>query len=249
MSGDGSVVPSAPWRLAGECVVVTVRAPADLRSLLPAGVTPAPGPSALVAASYQDSPVGPFLELSLGLPARIGLRPGWCVVLQIVSVPSARAAYRRNWGLPATTEMLSWRADGPDRVLRYERAGIEVRGEPRGPAFPAVVPVRSVQRRADGPVVVPRRLLALVRAARATVRAEGWADAAPPTDAGGAAVLAGLAGTHPGAVMSGMRVLSHPARHPAGLWSSFRAPLVVPDGLLAGPLPRRRQGTRRTSLQ
>ncbi len=47
-----------------------------------------------------------------------------------------------------------------------------------------------------------------------------------------AAALATLSGTHPGAVMAGARILARPARHPAGLWSSLRAPLVAPEPAL-----------------
>lgn len=226
--------PSAPWRLVGECVLAWVRAPRELRALLPAGVGVLPGRAALVGVSYQDSPVGPYLELSLALPARLGLRPGLCVVFQVVSLPAARTAYRSNWGLPATVGPLSWWADGHERVLRCDEPGIEVRGHPVGPAFPALVPVRSVQRRADGPVVLPRRFLSLVRLARTTVTVADDAD-------GHAGIgFHGLAGTHPGTVLAGARILARPARHPFGLWSSLRAPLVAPEPALASLAPEGR---------
>ena len=218
--------PAAPWRLVGEVVLGWVKAPKELRSLLPAGVSSLPGRAALVAVRYTDSPVGPYLELSLALPARIGLRPGLCVVFQIVSSAEARLAYRANWGLPATVGPLTWSPKGHERVLRCEEPGIEVRGLPVGPTFPAIVPVRSVQRRSDGPVVLPRRFLSLVRLARTTVAVADSAD-------GHAGVpLHGLAGVHPGAVMAGARILARPARHPAGLWSSLRAPLAAPEPAL-----------------
>lgn len=234
--------PSAPWRLVAEVVLGWVKAPRELRSLLPSGVAPLPGRAALVAVSCDDSPVGPYLELSLALPARLGLRPGLCVVFQIVSRPEVRTAYRTNWGLPATVGPLSWSAEGNERVLRCEEPGIEVRGLPVGPTFPALVPVRSVQRRSDGPVVLPRRFLSLVRLARATVLVADSAD--------GHAVegLHGLAGVHPGAVMAGARILARPARHPAGLWSSLRAPLAAPEPALAGAPALVWQGGR-SSLQ
>lgn len=217
-----------PWRMLGECVLAWVPVPAGLRSLLPDGVRPLPGRAALVAVSYTDSPVGPFLELSLGLPARIGLRPGLCVVFQELSEPEARRAYRSVWGLPAGLGSLSWRAEGAERVMRSDDIGLEVRGVPVGPSFPAVVPIRSVQRRVDGPVVLPRRFLALVRLARTIVTFEPDAGSRVEQRAG-VDVFSTVAGAHPGAVMSGVRIVARPARQPAGLWSSLRAPAHAPD--------------------
>lgn len=223
----------APWRLFGECILAWVRPPPELRALLPSGVSALPGRAALVAVSYSDSPVGPYLELSLALPARIGLRPGLCVVFQIVSVVEARRAYRSNWGLPATVGPLSWHHDGAARTLRSEEPGLEVHGHPVGPPVPLVVPVRSVQRRADGPVVVPRRFVGLVRLSRTTVTL----DPALEHDGIQGSPLSGLDGIHPGAVVHGVRILARPARHPAGLWSSLRAPLHAPEPAFARVRP------------
>lgn len=209
-----------PWRLGGDCVLAWVPVPSELRDLLPRGVRALPGPAALVAVAYDDSPFGPYLELSLGLPARIGLRPGLCVVFQAVSDPRVRRAYQLAWGLPATVAGLSWWADGDERVMRCEEPGLEVRGIPVGPRFPAIVPVRSVQRRADGPVVVPRRFLALVRLSRTVVST-------------GPSFLEGVRGAHPGAVMSGVRIVARPARHPTGVWSTLRAPMPAMDPTMA----------------
>lgn len=231
---------SPPWRLAGECVLGWVGGvPSELRSLLPEGVRPMPGPAAVLGVSYSSSPVGPFVELSVALPARLGLRPGLCVVFQLVSVADARLAYRSNWGAPASVlGSMEWSADGAVRELRCPSLGLVVRGVPVGPTFPAVVPVRSVQRRSDGPVVVPRRILSLVRLARTEV---SWD---PPAAAGSGgsghgeevdALLSALVGRHPGAVLSGLRILARPARHPAGLWSSLRAPLTVPEPAMLAP--------------
>jgi hypothetical protein len=222
----------------GEVVLawVPARSLRPWRRLLPDGIRALAGWAALVGVSYADSPVGPYLELSLALPARLGLRPGLCVVFQTVSVPAARVAYRSNWGLPATVGSLAWSREGDERVLRSSMPALELRGAPVGPALPAVVPVRSVQRRADGPVVLPRRFLALLRLARTTVvvgddggeggLAGGWGPELPS--------FGSLAGVHPGAVLSGARILARPARHPFGLWSSLRAPLAVPEPALAG---------------
>ncbi len=229
----GSASP-APWRLVGECVLAWAPAPHELRSLLPKGVGALPGRAALVGVSYTDSPVGPYLELSLALPARIGLRPGLCVVFQIVSSAEARRSYRSNWGLPATVGPLSWHRDGAIRILRCDEPGVEIRGEPVLPPMPIVVPVRSVQRRSDGPVLLPRRFVGLVRLSRTTV----VLDAHHEHDGVEGGPLSGLGGMHPGAVMSGVRILARPARHPAGLWSSLRAPLHAPEPAFARVAPR-----------
>ena len=215
--------------------------PSSLRALLPRGVRPLPGPAALVAVSYASSPVGPYLELSVGLPARLGLRPGLCVVFQLVSVPDARLAYRSSWGLPASVGDLVWDVDGDVRSLRSESLGLTVRGVPVGPSLPAVVPVRSVQRRSDGPVVVPRRFVALLRLARTEASfVEGRASG---HGADVDRLLSSLVGSHPGAVMSGVRMLVRPARRPTGLWSSLRAPLTVPEPAMSVPDARSRATT------
>jgi hypothetical protein len=242
--GSDLVPPSAPWRLVAEVVLAWVPSSrlAGWRSLLPSGIRPLPGPAALVGVRYDDSPVGPYLELSLALPARLGLRPGLCVVFQVLSLPAARVAYRSNWGLPADVGQISWEVAGHERIVRCEAPGLELRGTPVGPGVPAIVPVRSVQRRADGPVVLPRRFLALVRLARTAVVVDdepGGGDlgvgVGAGAGAGGRVSFGALAGTHPGAVMAGARILARPARHPFGLWSSLRAPLVVPEpALLTG---------------
>ena len=208
--------------------------PVELRTLLPRGVRSLPGPAVLSAVSYASSPVGPYLELSVGLPARLGLRPGLCVVFQLVSVPDARLAHRSNWGMPASVGDLVWDADGAVRGVRSVSLGLDVRGEPFGVSVPVVLPVRSVQRRADGPVVVPRRFVGLLRPARvevtgtSSVRPSGHG---PDVDA----LLASLVGRHPGVLLSGLRLLARPARHPAGLWSSLRAPLSVPEPAMSVP--------------
>ena len=236
MGIDDVPPPAAPWRSVGEAVVAWVPAPRELRTLLPAGVSALPvrlggGHAVLVGAWYPTSPIGPYVELALLLPARLGLRPGLCVVFQVVSSPVARRAYRTNWGLPATVGSLSWDVvdGGAARELRWSAPGLVLRGVPRGPAFPAVLPLRSVARRTDGPVVVPQRVLALVRPAVTTVTMGDAADSQH-----GFVGFDRLAGSHPGAVLAGARFLTRPARHPAGLWSSLRAPLAAPEPAHAG---------------
>jgi hypothetical protein len=213
-----------PWALRGETVLAWVWTPAAVRPSVPVGLRALPGWSAVAATSYVDSPVGPYLELSVAVPARVGLRPGLCVTTMVQSSAAARVGCRSAWGLPAELGTLRWSTDdgGSVRSLVWEERGIEVRGVPVRWALPAVVPVRGVQRRADGPVVVPRRFFALTRLARVTVTVGGGPD--DP--------LWWVAGPHPGAVMSSVRMLVRPARRPAGLWSSLRAPLTAPEPAL-----------------
>ena len=204
--------PHAPWALRGEVIVAWVgRRPAT--SVLPQGVQRLPGPAFVFGVRYTESPIGPYLEMGVAEPARLGLRPGLCVTALAVSDPAAKVGLRCNWGYPAEVGELTWAADADERVLRWEDRGIEVRARPTGPRLPAFVGVRSVQRRGDGPVVVPRRLAAVVRFARGTVTV-------PDDDP-----LAWSAGPHGAVVLSGARVVVRPARHPLGLLSSFRAPL------------------------
>ena len=176
-----------------------------------------PGPVLVAGALYDDSPVGPFVELAVAVPARVGLRPGYAVVAAAVNVPSARLGYRVNWGLPAELGTLQWEAEADTRRVTWEERGLSVSLECKRVSFPALVPVRAVQRRADGPVVIPRRVRARGRFGRTVVDL-------PPEDR-----LADLAGPHPGVLLSGARFVVRPARRPAGILSSLRAPLTVPE--------------------
>jgi hypothetical protein len=224
--------PHAPWRLVGECILAWTRPPRSHGRLLPEGLRPLPGPAAVVGVRYDQSPIGPYLELSVAVPARVGLRPGLCVVYQAVSSALARQAYRANWGLPTVVASLSWAADddSSERELRCDDPSIVLRGHPLGPPIPSFVPVRSVQRRSDGPVVLPRRFVSMTRLARTTV--DLGSPPAPPLG-----WMASLAGKHPGAVMTGARIVAAPARHPLGLWSSLRAPLEAAEPAFFRDLP------------
>src|SRR5947207_8235757 len=88
--------------------------------------------------------------------------------------------------------------------------------------LPLVLPMRSLKRRADGPVVVPGRLRGVARL--------GTVDVAVPAGD----PLVALAGYHHGVLMDGMRLLLRPARRPAGLVSTLRAPLRAAEPALTG---------------
>jgi hypothetical protein len=215
----------APWALTGESVVGLARRRGVRLGPLPPGVTAVPGPALIVAARYDGSPVGPYLELSVGVPARLGVRLGWCMTTTVVDAADARSGGRANWGFPTELGTLVWERDGGERSLRWVEREIEVRGVPGRTRLPLLVPVRALQRRRDGPVVVPGRLRGLARLATVSV-------SAPRDD-----VLAALTGQHRGITVDSMRFLIRPARTPFGLASTLRAPLAAPEPALSSSVP------------
>ena len=98
-ASDASDAPHAPWALAGECLLTWVTDGLGDRDV-PEGVHRLPGPGMAIAARYDDSPVGPYLELAIGAPARVGVRPGLCITTTVVGWPGARIGGRLNWGFP-----------------------------------------------------------------------------------------------------------------------------------------------------
>lgn len=160
---------------------------------------------------YDDTPVGPYLELTVVVPARLGLRPGMCTVAMVVTSAEARLECRRSWGLPAELGNLQWSVspDGDERTLTWGERGLSFTGRAFGPSvFAPLVPVRSVAWRPSGAVVLARRLRARVRPARCRV------------DVGAGDDLAWLAGPHPGMALAGARIVAAAARRPTGLLSS-----------------------------
>lgn len=212
--------PFAPWWLAGESLVGLARCPERLAPV-PWGLQPLPGPVLVVATCFSESPVGPYLELAVAEPARLGMRVGWCIGTMVVDSPESRVGGRLNWGYPKELGALTWRVDGAERELHWVERDIIVRGRPVGPPMPVLAPVRMLQRRSDGPVVVPGRLRGRMRMATIEVQT-------PEADP-----LAPLAGRHPGAHVAGMRLRVRPARHPVGLASTLRAPLRAPEPALS----------------
>ena len=206
----------APWSLTGESLACLVRTPGNAPPL-PAGLERLPGPSLLVAVSYSGSPVGRYLELAVGQPARLGARPGWCITTMVVDSAESRADGRLNWGYPKELGSLTWRSDGDLRELQWAEGGLTVSGRRTRARLPFLVPVRSLQRRADGPVVVPGRLWG--RGCFTDVQVAGGEERG----------LDWLAGTHIGGHVAGMRLLISPARRPFGWASSLRAPLLSPE--------------------
>jgi hypothetical protein len=213
--------PHAPWDLGGESIVGLAAGRLRSTSELPGGLHRVPGPSSIVAARYDDSPVGPYRELAVGEPARLGARLGLCITTMAVTSVDSRLAGRVNWGFPKEFATLLWLDEGDDRVVRWEERGIVVRATPCGPPLPVMVPLVALQRRADGLVTVRGRMRGRGRLARL--------DVAVPTDD----PLAGLAGKHRGLLVAGMRLVINAARRPVGWSSTLRAPLRAPEPALS----------------
>ena len=188
---------------------------------LPEGLGRLPGPCSITAARYDDSPVGPYRELAVGQPAHLGARVGICITTMAVTSVDSRLGGRVNWGFPKELATLVWLDEGDDRVLRWEERKIAVRATPVGPPLPVLLPLRALQRRADGLVSVRGHAKGRGRVARVEVTV-------PDDD-----TLAGLAGRHHGLIVAGMRLVVNPARRPVGLAATLRAPLRAPEPALS----------------
>jgi hypothetical protein len=188
---------------------------------LPLGIAPAPGPTMITASRFSSSPIGPFLQLAVAVPARLGGRLGWCVTLLVVDRQDARTGARLNWGFPAQLGTLRWLAEGRTRQLAWDERGVVVSARGRGPKVPLAVPHRELQSRGDGPVMVPDRLLGLFQVA-------GVGLEAPSDDELGAVV-----GRHPGTLVGGVHRLMREARTPVGLIAPLRPPVAVTEPLLS----------------
>ena len=214
-----SEAPHAPWVLGGESLLALATADPPLTDL-PEGLGRLPGPCSITAARYDDSPVGPYREFAVGQPAHLGARVGLCITTMAVTSVDSRLGGRVNWGFPKELGTLVWLDEGDDRVLRWEERDIVVRASPFGPPLPVLLPLRALQRRADGLVSVRGHARGRGRVARVEVDV-------PADDP-----LAGLAGRHKGLMVAGLRLVVNPARRPVGLTATLRAPLRAPEPAL-----------------
>ena len=187
---------------------------------LPDGLRRLPGPCSITAARYDDSPVGPYRELAVGQPAHLGARVGICITTMAVTSVDSRLGGRVNWGFPKELGTLVWLDEGDDRILRWEERDIVLRSSPIGPPLPVLVPLRALQRRADGLVSIRGHARGRGRVANVDIEV-------PADDP-----LAGLAGRHKGLMVAVLRLVVNPARRPVGLTATLRAPLRAPEPAL-----------------
>lgn len=191
---------AAVWTGTGQCVVCLAFG-APHSSGLPEGMVPVPGPHLVVAARYDSSPVGPYLELAVAEPVRAGRRAGLCVTTMVVDSQASLEAGRETWGFPKELGTLRWSAGDDVAALRWEERGVEVRGHAGGPRLPAPVPFGAIQGRGSELVRVWGLLRGRARPARVDVEV-------PDRDP-----LAGLAGRHRGAtVTAGTLRMGRPRR-------------------------------------
>ena len=214
-----SELPHAPWLLGGESLLALASAKQPLADV-PEGLRRVPGPCSITAARYDDSPVGPYRELAVGQPAHLGARLGLCITTMVVTSVDSRLGGRLNWGFPKEMGTLVWLDEGEDRVLRWEERNVVLRASPVGPPLPVLLPMRALQRRADGLVSIRGHARGRGRVAHVDVEV-------PADDP-----LAGLAGRHRGLLIAGMRLVMNPARRPVGLTATLRAPLRAPEPAL-----------------
>lgn len=185
----------APWSLRGEAVVAI-----------------GPGGNVVVAERYEASPVGPHIALGVGRVARVGLRIGFTYAAMVVDNHERLAAGRRNWGMPGELGTLSWATVGDETAIVWHEGNVEVRAVASASKGSRLwLPLRLLQHRADGPVVVPTRARGRARWATVSVSTPDDSD-----DFGA------LIGEHRGFVITGLSTQLRVARRPAGrLWSAL----------------------------
>jgi len=213
--------PAEPWALVGEVIVAAVGRRGRRIGPPASGLEPIPGPALLIAARYQASPVGPFLEVSLLEPARLGPRPSWSVTRSVVDQTRALADARRSWGVPREVGSLRWEGDGRRVRVASVEQGLVLTAAWHPVALPIAVPVRALQRGLDGPVSLRLRLRGLGYPARVDVSV-----AAGPLEV--------LRGRHRGLFVASPRVWIGPARPVDRVPGRLVTPRRVPDPGVAG---------------
>ena len=189
---------AAQWSGTGECFVATARCPAGCGGI-PPPLRRVAGPVLVVAARYDTSPVGSYLELAIAEPVRLGARVGTCATAIVVDSVGSRDAGRTHWGLPKQLGTLQWTDDGDSVALRWEEGGVTVTARPGRRRFPVPVPFWSLQAREDGPVRVSGLMRGSGRFAAVSIDVD---DGQPMTC---------LAGRHRGLHVSAASVTMRPA--------------------------------------
>ncbi len=231
------------WWLEGESIVALMSR-RGWRWDLPDGVARAPGPLLVSATRFSGSPHGPFLELAVAEPARLGARFGWCRTLVVVDRPDVQRESTR-WGLPAMLGRLEWSADDEIRKLSWLDRDLQVTGRVRRLALPWAISQRSLQRRGGDNVVVPSRSRGLAHTCLVRIDLVGDDAAAPPRRSSGRGALrrAPRRGAHRAAPTLATRARAH-GRAPAA--ATQRPPRAGPlRAHLVGRLRRPPVGARR----
>lgn len=201
------------WALLGEGIVAFARRRKGVLPPLPYGLHRIPGPVVILVENFIDSPVGPYVSLSIGEPVRLGLRPGFYFSTSVLSSTNARRIGRLRWGFPHELGSLVWSTDANVRSVIWDERQMEVRASVASRPMPILLPLRVIQRRGDGAVVIPTRLKALAYRSRVEVALK----AGDP--------LFSIGGVHRGFVLSGMLIRRNAARRALGWISTLRAPV------------------------
>lgn len=197
------------WELDGEAIVAVVGRHHSA-SALPDGLDAVPGPRLLTATRYTGSPMGPYLEVALAEPARLGRHVGWCRTMVVVDRADVQRDTRMRWGVPALLGSLIWKVDGDDRSLSWHEAGVVISGRSRGVGVPWVLPQRLLQDRGPETVVLPTRLRGLAHPGAVRVDSD---DRGPDAwRSPRAEPLLAVQGSHLGAVLTGLHGRLTPAR-------------------------------------
>ncbi len=212
----------AVWRLFGETIVLFARR--ETRCLeLPRELRPLGGPALILLERYETSPAGPFISVSVGEPARLGVRPGYFFGLVSVSSAHARRAQQSYWGMPASVSAISWDVQGTTHRVEVRGGGMQVEAAVSDRAIPLMFPGRSLQVRQDGPIIISSRIRSsIAHRCRGELSFDGEHS------------CVGLRGEHGGFHLAGASVRRGPARHPLGVLSSFQAPLRAPEPGILG---------------
>jgi hypothetical protein len=172
--------------------------------VVPAPLVRVPGPVLVIGARYATSPVGPYVELAVVEPVRLGARPGSCATVMVVDTAASLDEGRARWSFPKQLGTLEWSPGGDGTArLRWPEGDVELSGRPIGPRAPVPLPTWCLQSGAAG--VVATGALVRGRARLASVR----------VDTGPGSPLAGLAGRHPGLCI-GRGMLTMGSAHPLG---------------------------------
>ncbi len=172
--------------------------------VVPPPLRRAPGPILVIGARYATSPVGPYVELAVVEPVRLGARPGMCATVMVVDSAASLDAGRARWSFPKQLGTLRWSSGGGGTArLRWDEGDVEVNSRPIGPEGPIPCPAWCLQSGDAGVVATGAFLRGRGRLASVRV------------DTGPGSPVAALAGRHPGVCVD-QGTLTMGRGHPLG---------------------------------